>query len=315
MKLLLRNIIFFLSTLNLGAQNSPATNPYDLHQPDFQNLIPFSNDQLEKIKEHGIVRVEETWAPKADSSTKTTYHFNHLGHLTHQETTDQFLDSSAVIDSTHYVYDNNGRLILKKMNGRFYSSYDSLAYDSKSQVIYYDSSYELKYEDTVENEVIFKLRPRDTTSDTIILVDLFDPAFPTEYHYHDHSLVKIKDFGRTDSIVISQDNSVEQKKTYWFKNQRMPEFRIGMTEIYRDKLLTTKSIFEMYGQNNLNEIIKYYYSPKNELIQIIKPSVQTFFTYNSLGLIDSKIEKRGTDLRLTDFKYYYAEKRKEKSSR
>src|SRR5690606_22441725 len=239
----------------------------------------------------------------------------HLGHLTHQETTDQFLDSSAVIDSTHYVYDNNGRLILKKMNGRFYSSYDSLAYDSKSQVIYYDSSYELKYEDTVENEVIFKLRPRDTTSDTIILVDLFDPAFPTEYHYHDHSLVKIKDFGRTDSIVISQDNSVEQKKTYWFKNQRMPEFRIGMTEIYRDKLLTTKSIFEMYGQNNLNEIIKYYYSPKNELIQIIKPSVQTFFTYNSLGLIDSKIEKRGTDLRLTDFKYYYAEKRKEKSSR
>src|SRR5690606_32207490 len=195
------------STLNLGAQNSPATNPYDLHQPDFQNLIPFSNDQLEKIKEHGIVRVEETWAPKADSSTKTTYHFNHLGHLTHQETTDQFLDSSAVIDSTHYVYDNNGRLILKKMNGRFYSSYDSLAYDSKSQVIYYDSSYELKYEDTVENEVIFKLRPRDTTSDTIILVDLFDPAFPTEYHYHDHSLVKIKDFGRTDSIVISQDNS------------------------------------------------------------------------------------------------------------
>ena len=107
-------------------------------------------------------------------------------------------------------------------------------FSSKSQVIYYDSSSELKFEDTVEIENIFKLRPKDLTGDTVILVDLFDPAYPTEYHFQENILLKTKDFSRTDSIVISQGNVGEQKKTYWFKNQRMPEFRIGMTEIYTE---------------------------------------------------------------------------------
>lgn len=302
MRLLLINTILFFS-LGLTAQHSLITNAYRIYEPDFKELIPFTQDQLEILKTQEIRTVEEIWQPKAKESSKVISYFNEKGLLTKQLTFNIDGKALTLIDSVIYRYDFEDRLILKQMNGEVFSSFDSISYDPESRITFYDSYSYNKYKGTVILDTNFVLRLKSLKKDTIILVEKSEPDYPIEYLFKNEELLKIESPFGMDSIVISYMDSIYWKKTYWFNNHINKNFQVGMIKLYKNNLLLKDSVMGMY--NNQVGVINYHYNEQEQLMRTEGLVNETFIVYDRRGLISSKIVNHGGELYLTEFKYLY----------
>lgn len=285
MKYYFITLILFLPLALIGKAPS---NPYYIPTVGFENLIPFSVEELKIIDENDISEVMES------DNMYTTYYFSK-----------NLLDSSKSQSKTHenylqttvYKYDSNNNLILRKATDSFdsYIGYDSLIYNEKGRIIRYYAynSYKknIKRKNSKrEKTILCDLYYVDSRDGLYLLVDSADKEFPASYFLDNKNQLTKRVYQiskRVDSLSTNKLLKDTIAKSWYLKQNIDSSFHLGSTSIYYDERIISETDYSIYDENYIAADRQYLYNCKSQLIQIYNrkhDNTDWFFAYNNKGL-------------------------------
>ncbi len=299
MKYFFFNIVFLFGSVLLIGQGFQMNEV--ILEPDIKSLVPFSADQLDRIKQNNVRRVEEVRYFQRDTLT-TTYFFNEAGQLVRE---------SDAYTEVIYKYNLKGKLILKKRTSECLLSHDSLIYDSQGRLIFYDS-YETYIDcghpdNYSELNTNFELRLLANHGNHV-LIDIQDSNYPIYYELNseNQTILRIQPDQR-DSISKEFSDSTNWQEIFWQKSANPPygymdewklKYRIIQTRTYKDSLLTEFNMVNSSDRNDTLRQEKYYYNKLGQPIhlKILSSNVfynkEIFIEYDTRHMVSAIIERR-----------------------
>lgn len=271
-------VFIFLTTALMARMPSM---PYYYSAPEFNNLLPFSIEELQNYKALGIKEIEISRA----ENDKTIYYFNNEGFL-YQDIT---YYKNKEIAFTKYRYNKDGLPVFiesKMVNGKF-NHVDTLAYNENGIVIYYNSYEKVNKRNKVKSiNTIWHLTLKSSSQNYILLIDtLYSETLKVTSQ---NQVIKIQDSNGVDSIQTIV-NGKDSLLIYWYQNKGDSTFYIGKQSHFTDGLTdTVKTYDKVYKGTKVKDEIIYEYNNKRLLSRVYTQNdygVKTFYTYYSNGLL------------------------------
>ena len=304
----------FIPLLVLFSSRIP-TNPYGFQAPNFEDLLPFSDLDLQRFKEKGVKKIEKL----ETEQYKTVYYFNEKGQLTLEEVVYQKKKKAKIEATTRYQYNNAGLLTLKHTQDNNYGiTYDSIVYDQEGHLSYYYSYDELLITDKVYDEkfIRFHLKLYSKDQKQIILADSsqsIPDGYPVWYTLNQNNqFIRIDSQNQLDSVSIEHMGIDEYLKKYWYKEKGIDStFKIGRISTYKDSLIQKNIVHDkVLHPSNIYLKALYHYDSSNRLLR--KEYFKTlkhkeFYVYHQrTGLLSQKIIlDRNNQLRKIDYQCFF----------
>lgn len=297
--------VLFLFVLQTGWSRSPVTS-YFLIAPDFENLLPFSEEELALFKKQKVKTIRKEVYPKIYDF----FHFNSNGQLYKVERKGRFGMSFSLDE---YKYDEKGNVIVVKKNDGYKVNYDSICYDSNNRISsYYKTWSNVDKKQIDENDVFYNLKRISVGEHTNVFVD----SSRNEVTYYelnkDDIVVKKSTSLRIDSIAFIEDADGYYTKINYFKRLRFDStFYVGEKNIYIDNRLVETQVFSFtsYSDNRYKERYTFLYSQDGKLVYSENDNryrSKFYYFYTFEGLLSKRVEYvRGKHSSAIEYKYTF----------
>lgn len=303
-----RTILLFSFTLSIlcSTARTPAGMAYSFPAPELEKLVPFSKDQSDSIRTHGVYKCETT-----DKEYKTIYYFNRLGQAIREETIRANSKKPLLILTTRYRYDKQGNMILRTSSGLEPGNYDSLVYNKDNRLIAYYSSWSTAGGKKKPDQIFtyrMSLVSIDDTKTVLVYTDSTWEAFYTLNNKNEFIKVVYPD--QTDSMAVIRISDNEYKKVFLYFSSGDTLFKTGMEEVYKDGKIKKQIIYDVSNPGAIRTIYNHSYNDKGQLICVTGTDeyhTKIFYTYTNLGLLyEELILEPGYKKRLNLISHQYS---------
>ena len=297
----------YLLTLHfLTAFSKSPTNPYTFNAPNFDQILPFSKEELQIFREKWVNKVEVY-----NEDYCTEFNFNEKGLLISNKEILRKKKKELIISSTIYKYNDIGLLTVKHFKSEYNIYYDSLSYDNKGRIIhYYNSEKSLKGKKKYQIEVVYyNLNLISSNNTEVVLVDSsYD--FVSYYTLDNLNQVRlIKTSNQSDSVSTEPLNDKSYTKRYWYKTEKDTIYKVGQEFTYKDNLLQTEILWDkLWGGTGIVHKTFYTYDQSNLLVRVENDNKfypKFFYSYYNFGLIREFIQVEWGTANVTRYNYKF----------
>ena len=292
-----------------------AGNPksaYSLPFPPFKYLLPIPEIPKNLIVQNKLwsvtVSVKERY-----NYTKTTFHFNWKGLVHKSEKISDLKEDSLSLTTTHYLYNDNDKLVTRRIVNRDFEGYiseqiDSLGYNAHGQILFH-KIYNNQRTDKLELFEQFRVKANNQ------MERIISKKENTGYNYYlndSDEITKVLCGKRLDSVYISSTNSESYKKIYYHKNHKPNDDSLYIKQIdtYENNKLMFQEINGMLGTSH-PVFYNYKYIYDNNMLlrkeEVNDWNSQYFYKYNKLGLMTLNVSVKGDETITTKYEYSFVE--------
>jgi hypothetical protein len=303
---ILRLIIFF--PLIMAAQVKPVSNPYHFNGPDFNGLLPFSEEQMQLYRK---AKVKSIFSEES-SGINGMFYFNEAGQLYKERTWIWQKNKKVFTDSTVYTYNNRGQVMVSHSFGAN-ESYDSISYDANGRISGFLSWEITNLKNKKQKTLLWDVRYVKDEGDNKLLEDKADTSSKVMMMLDkDNSVIKSWSAYRKDSTYLYAHmgdpplNLIKNVKQYFSENNG--KYNIGREFTYTDNLLRSDILYETERPGVIARRQDYVYSDDRKLLQVnesYSSQLKTVFIYNLQGLVSEEVSILPDQVEITFFTYQF----------